>query len=29
MINDMTKCGRVLADGVVIYENGRFKDELL
>ncbi|GFI60928.1 aminopeptidase 2 [Clostridiales bacterium] len=25
MINDMTKCGKVIADGKVIYENGKFK----
>ena len=29
MINDMTACGKVIADGTVIYENGKFKDELL
>ena len=29
MINDMTECGKVIADGIVIYENGHFKDELL
>lgn len=29
MINDMTRCGKVIADGIVIYENGKFKDELL
>ena len=29
MINDMTECGKVTADGIVIYKNGRFKEELL
>lgn len=29
MINDMTICGEVIADGVKIYEKGHFKDELL
>lgn len=29
MINDMTACGKVIADGVVIYEYGHFIDELL
>ena len=29
MINDMTECGKVTADGITIYEKGCFKDELL
>ena len=29
MINDMTECGKVTADGITIYEKGHFKDELL
>lgn len=29
MINDMTECGEVKADGRVIYKNGHFLDELL
>ena len=29
MINDMTKEGRIYADGELFYENGRFKEELL
>lgn len=29
MINDMTACGEVFADGLKIYEKGHFKDELL
>ena len=29
MINDMTKEGKIYADGELFYENGRFKEELL
>ena len=28
-VGHKTKCGKVIADGIVIYENGHFKDELL
>ena len=29
MINDMTAEGKIYADGILFYENGRFKEELL